>query len=314
MSKNQDLLKEAIADAKILKATAIANAKAALEESFTPHLKSMFEEKINEMEDEEDEVILEEEETTEETTEETEEETTEETTEETEEDSEEVNVEDMTEEELKDFVEDVVKEMAEAGELETSEVPETDGEIDLDIEIGGEEGEDEEVDVDQLISELKRAKRMRTLKESKFRKPSMNGRKLNAPKRKPSTNVSIVENLKLKSELQQSNNVIKQLNEQLKEINLLNAKLLYSNKLFKSHTLNESQKIKVLDQFDKATTTKEVKLIFETLNANIQKSTRKPIKENLGFASKAMGQPKRKPITENKTNNEFSRWQKLAGL
>ena len=58
MSKNRDFLKEAIADAKAVKESAIANAKAALEESFTPRLKSMLAQKIEELdtvkEDDED--------------------------------------------------------------------------------------------------------------------------------------------------------------------------------------------------------------------------------------------------------------------
>ena len=56
MSKNRDLLKEAIADAKSVKETAIANAKLALEEAFTPHLKSMMSAKLEEMDNDEDEV------------------------------------------------------------------------------------------------------------------------------------------------------------------------------------------------------------------------------------------------------------------
>jgi hypothetical protein len=54
MATNRDLLKEAIADAKAVKETAIANAKAALEEAFTPQLKSMFAAKLQEMEKEDE--------------------------------------------------------------------------------------------------------------------------------------------------------------------------------------------------------------------------------------------------------------------
>ena len=50
---NNDLLKEAIADAKAVKETAIANAKLALEEAFTPHLKSMLSAKLEEMDKDE---------------------------------------------------------------------------------------------------------------------------------------------------------------------------------------------------------------------------------------------------------------------
>ena len=53
MATNRDLLKEAIADAKAVKETAIANAKAALEEAFTPFLKEKLSAKLTEMEEEE---------------------------------------------------------------------------------------------------------------------------------------------------------------------------------------------------------------------------------------------------------------------
>ena len=152
---NRDLLKEAIADAKAVKEVAITNAKAALEEAFTPHLKEMFEKKMTEMDEEEelkteaadaefDEKELEEllkeleegedlindpkgstahgniaeEEEGEEEEEETEEESEEEEGEEEEEEEVEIDLEDMTEEDLKKFIEEVVDEMIEAGELE----------------------------------------------------------------------------------------------------------------------------------------------------------------------------------------------------
>ena len=51
---NKNLLKEAIADAKAVKETAIANAKLALEEAFTPHLKSMLSAKLQEMDEDEE--------------------------------------------------------------------------------------------------------------------------------------------------------------------------------------------------------------------------------------------------------------------
>ena len=56
---NSKLLKEAIADAKAVKETALANAKIALEEAFTPRLQSMLTQKLRaeaEMEDDAEEV------------------------------------------------------------------------------------------------------------------------------------------------------------------------------------------------------------------------------------------------------------------
>jgi poly-D-alanine transfer protein DltD len=150
MATNRDLLKEAIADAKAVKETAIANAKAALEEAFTPFLKEKLAAKINEIdeademmntdkmyteaekekenemmgmeEDMLDEVSLDEllAELEEDKTEETymEEEITEAEEMKAEE---EVSIEDMSEEDLKSFIEDVIKDMVAAGELEAGE-------------------------------------------------------------------------------------------------------------------------------------------------------------------------------------------------
>ena len=54
---NKDLLKQAIAEAKTIREAAIANAKEALEETLTPHLKEMLAQKLQEMEDLEEETV-----------------------------------------------------------------------------------------------------------------------------------------------------------------------------------------------------------------------------------------------------------------
>jgi hypothetical protein len=116
----------------------------------------------------------------------------------------------------------------------------------------------------------------------------------------------------LKAELNEALKTINVLKSELNEINLLNAKLLYTNKIFKAKNLNENQKVKVLSSFDKATTVGEVKMVFETLNEGI-KVNKNTIKENLGSASKAMVTPNaKKPIVE--SNDAFLRMQKLAGI
>jgi hypothetical protein len=116
----------------------------------------------------------------------------------------------------------------------------------------------------------------------------------------------------MEEELAEAYSTIETLKNELNEINLLNAKLLYSNKIFKSKNLNESQKVKVLSSFDKANTVGEVKMVFETLNEGI-KVNKTTIKENLGSASKTTGAPTiKKPIVE--SNDAFLRMQKLAGL
>ena len=93
---------------------------------------------------------------------------------------------------------------------------------------------------------------------------------------------------------------------------MLNAKLLYKNKIFKAKNLNESQKVKVLSSFDKAKNVGEVKMVFETLNEGI-KVSKNTMKENLGSASKGTMTPSvKKPIVE--SNDAFLRMQKLAGI
>ncbi len=333
MNKDKNLLKEAIAEAKVLKQTAISNAKAALEESLTPHLKNMFETKLREM-DEEDEgefdLMLEEED------EETEETETEEETEETEEETteEEINIEDMSEEDLKDFVESVIQDMVESGELEGAgseeeeEVTEPqDDESDLDFEIEDDEtddmGDDDEIDVDALINEIKRHRKLRESRNR--RKPALPKRKIREsrkPKmkrvpRKASSNI-IRENLELKRQLKEFKKLNESLKEDFSEVNLLNAKLLYTNKIFKAQTLSEGQKLNILDSFDKATSIKEVKLIYETLNKSFDKKSlrKRPIKEQLGLASKSIKSPTRLREQKAPTQDDqmVSRFKKLAGL
>jgi len=106
---------------------------------------------------------------------------------------------------------------------------------------------------------------------------------------------------------------IEELRSDLHETNLLNAKLLYTNKIFRAKNLKEAQKVKVLEAFDKASNVKEVKLIFETLNEGMVNKTVAPIRENLGRASSAAGiAPTKQPIVE--INSQVARWQKLAGI
>ena len=109
---------------------------------------------------------------------------------------------------------------------------------------------------------------------------------------------------------------MEELKKELQEVNLLNAKLLYTNKIFKSKTLNESQKLRVLKAFDKATSVKEAKVIFETLNEGMASKTQKPsfMNEIKGRASKATGfiSESKQPIVE--VDPMVARWQKLAGI
>jgi hypothetical protein len=118
------------------------------------------------------------------------------------------------------------------------------------------------------------------------------------------------------SDIEEATATIEQLKGQLQEVNLLNAKLLYVNKVFKANNLTESQKVNVIAAFDKAETVKEVKLVFETVSDNVVgKTTKGSIKEaKLGMASKATGTTASKPEVISEVSDAVKRMQKLAGI
>jgi hypothetical protein len=423
---NRDLLKEAIADAKAVKETAIANAKAALEESFTPYLREKLAAKLQEMDDEDsketnemkkkeleenydsvdemdsdkmyEEESVEEELDLEELLRELDEleegddsvderlgtindptgdyehgnlAEAEEGEEEVEGEEEEIDLENMDEDDLKKFIEDVIADMVASGELE-----------------GNMEGEEE---MEMEITERKKLKSAKMMKEGtestdniKLVEYGVSPNQIESYKRlgfkidEQPNNVRIatmsfegydwmavlavmedcermglkpgmeyegrnytfeagyeiadekaagdeyddsgvgtkLEVKSMKKELDEAYAALKTIKNELNEVNLLNAKLLYTNKIFKAQNLTERQKTKVLEAFDQATSVKETKLVYETLITNIKPSSviKNNINESLikGVTSKPITKPSNQPIVE--TDNQVARWQKLAGI
>ncbi len=117
---------------------------------------------------------------------------------------------------------------------------------------------------------------------------------------------------KTKKDLEEAIKTINILRDELNEVNLLNAKLLYSNKIFKAKNLSESQKVNVLKTFDKASSVKETKIIYATLSESLNMKTKSTIKESVGFASKAAGVAPKQPIVE--SDAAIRRMQQLAGI
>ena len=131
------------------------------------------------------------------------------------------------------------------------------------------------------------------------------------------------ENEEMAEELEETKKALETVKGELNEVNLLNSKLLYVNRIFKANNLEDPQKLRVVETLDKAESIKEAKLIYETIkdSFNISKSTstkrtsKKSIKEGLGMASKAVGTstaPKKEVISE--SNNMIKRFQKLANI
>ena len=119
-----------------------------------------------------------------------------------------------------------------------------------------------------------------------------------------------------KSELEEAYRTVKQLKSIINEVNLLNAKLLYTNKLFRNFELNEAQKMKVIENFDRAGNTREVKLVFSTLAESFNRPTKKRVvKESI--ASKPVRTTAPSVETTQVLSEGFelaNRWKKLAGL
>ena len=120
------------------------------------------------------------------------------------------------------------------------------------------------------------------------------------------------ENEELKNELEEAYNAIKIMKSSLNEVNMLNAKLLFTNKLFKAHSLNESQKIKVIDTFDRARTIREVKLVYTTLSESFA-SKKSLVRESIASKPVASTRPA-KQIILSEGDQIAARFKKLAGL
>ena len=130
---------------------------------------------------------------------------------------------------------------------------------------------------------------------------------------------SVEEINSLKADIEEHRNVVKYLRGKLNEVNLLNAKLLFTNKLFRNFGLNNEQKLKVVETFDRATNLREVKLVFSTLAESfgnkVASKPSKPIKESKGSSSKPVASTK--PKTEEVISEGFDlkeRFQKLAKI
>ena len=287
-----NLLKECIADAKAVRETALANAKIALEEAFTPRLQSMLSARL--AEEAEEEVTEEEEEM--------------EMPAEGYENDEDgtpnpgpaIEEEEMEEEGLD--LESIIRELEE--ELGSSDIGGADSPNDLyeedeaDMEMSvepAEEEEEEEINIEEIIRALREedGDDEETVKEEEE---------------------DMKKEEEAKKELEEAYRVIKFMRSKLNEVNLLNAKLLFSNKLFRNYPLNENQKMKVIENFDRANSIREVKLVYSTLCESLKTANRKTnIKES--YASKPVGKstaPKKEILSEG--SDLATRWKKLANL
>ena len=339
-----DLLKEAIADAKAVRETALQNAKMALEEAFTPHLKSMLSAKLAEEDIEEDENPFadkdedDEEESAdegmhdsprrEEDDEEDPEEGMHDSPRREDDDEEEVDESEIVEIDgvkyapivTEDEHEDEEDEMDESEELDLEavikeleeELNETESDDDSvnEEEVVEEEIVTEEDDEDEDKDEVDEQSTSSGIGSGTGVKQPSAGDEEDPGKGKVHEEVNT-----LQSELNEYKEAVVFLKDKLHEVNILNAKLLYTNKLFKEFVLSNDQKLKIVETFDRAQTSREIKLVYSTLAESYTdngKEKKEVVKES--YASKKSGgtAPSKKIISEE--NQVADRFRKLAGL
>jgi len=317
-----DLLKEAIADAKAVRETALQNAKMALEEAFTPHLKSMLSAKLAEDDIEEDENPF------------------------ADKDEDEEDAEDMAryeeegDEDPNPFAdEDEESEPEMEPEMEEEGIIEIDGvkyapvvseEDEEEMEYDAEADDSEELDLEAVIKELELEiaesdesdedleeeaveETVNITEEEDEDEDEKEVDEQSTPESDDDTKVHESVNA-MQTELNEYKEAVTYLRDKLHEVNILNAKLLYTNRLFKEFALSNNQKMKIVETFDRAQTTREIKLVYSTLAESYSDTGSVKKNEIKEFASKKAGTtaPKTKIISEE--NQVADRFKKLAGI
>lgn len=124
----------------------------------------------------------------------------------------------------------------------------------------------------------------------------------------------------LQKELAEYRKVVEFLRGRINEVNLLNAKLLYTNKIFRKEGLTNEQKVGILESFDRAINVREVKMVYATLaeamtitarTAKGRVSSTKVVTEGLASKSTKSTAPKKEILEE---NTVAKRLQQLAGI
>jgi len=361
-----DLLKEAIADAKAVRETALANAKIALEEAFTPRLKSMLSRKIEaELSEEDDEMADDETSHDEVHDEEDDKEPADDEMMKSEEEDDSDHADDEVAYEGEDEDKPADDEVAYEGEEEDDDDLDLEAVLaELESELKEEEDDEEKMDESEEIEESEEVTEEDAVEEgeeieendvssdigkSDNKQPGKAGDSSdigNADKAKHTESIDEVDDkddkdevdedidleevLKalteeededdkvdevatLQAEIKEHRDVVKYLRAKLNEVNLLNAKLLFSNKLFRAFGLSNEQKLKVVETFDRTKNLREIKLVYATLAESFQ--NRKPISESKGSSSK--------PVASTKPQNEEvlsegaelkNRFKKLANI
>ena len=126
-----------------------------------------------------------------------------------------------------------------------------------------------------------------------------------------------LENKQLIKKVEKYEGAVSQLKIKLDETNLSNAKLVYTNRILSSASLNERQKNKLVEAIGKSGSVEETKTIFETLQSTLETNRNRPPRSLNEVASGRNSSPflPRKQKLEGTANDAFSkRMRLLAGI
>ena len=125
----------------------------------------------------------------------------------------------------------------------------------------------------------------------------------------------VFENKNLKTKITQLAELLGQAKDNLQEVNVSNARLLYTNRVLRNTSLNERQKTKIVEAISKAGSVKEAKTIFESLESTVASTpSRRPqsLSEAISRPSQLIRASRHQ---EEKPVDPFTdRWKKLAGI
>lgn len=213
----------------------------------------------------------------------------------------------------------------EEGDMAGEEADMADEELDFELEDDaaleaapedGEEAAPEEAPLAEETLEINEESLVAALKEMKSARTTARTRNTN--KTNESAQIAT-----LHGQVAEYAKVIESLREQLTEMNLFNAKLLYVNKLVQDKNVTSEQRRGIVESLDGAKTLREVKLLYKgltkslkTTNTSAKKSqiSESAARRSIGSSSRPAGtQSTQKSLNEN-ADTTSNRWATLAGL
>jgi hypothetical protein len=223
----------------------------------------------------------------------------------------------------------MMEEEEEEGDVDVEEAPADDEEegegeelkFDFsELEGGGdEEAPKEEEPVEEVfsINEAALSRELQRLRNNRSSNSKNETQSLNESRYREQLLKEQRNNRELKGKLDEYRGAVVDLRDQLNEMNLFNAKLLYVNKLLQTKGLDASQKKTIIESIDNAESLREVKLVYKTLSESVNKAKTGSLNESkIRRRASSSSRPTKSGGASllNESSNQVDRWARLAGL